>query len=90
MDARSTEFGVADAKARFSELLARAEAGESITISRHGRAVAKLIPAAKPKLTPEERLKSWEEWEAYRKKHDIRLGPDLTIAQLLRESRKYE
>ena len=90
MDARSSEFGVADAKARFSELLARAEAGESITINRHGRAVAKLVPAGKRLLTAEDRLKSWAEWEDYRRKHDIRLGPDLTIAQLLKESRKYE
>ena len=89
MDARSTEFGVADAKARFSELLARAEADESITISRHGRAVAKLIPAAKRELTPEERLKSWEEWVAYRRKHNITLGPDVSIKQLIEEGRRY-
>ncbi len=89
MDARSTEFGVADAKARFSELLARAEAGESITINRHGRAVARLIPAAKKELTPEERLRSWEEWVAYRRKHNIVLGPDVTIKQLIEEGRRY-
>jgi prevent-host-death family protein len=87
MDARSTEFGVADAKARFSELLARAEGGESITISRHGRAVAKLVPAVKRELTPEERLKSWEEWVAYRRKHNITLGPGITVKQLIEEGR---
>jgi len=89
MDAPTTEFGVADAKARFSELLARAEAGESITISRHGRVVAKLIPAAKRDLTPEERLKSWREWVAYRREHNITLGPDITIKQLIEEGRRY-
>lgn len=89
MDARTAEFGVADAKARFSELLARAEAGETIIIRRHGRAVAKLAPV-KRELTREERLESLAKWEAYRKKHDIRLGSDLTIAQLIKESRKYE
>jgi prevent-host-death family protein len=89
MDARPTEFGAADAKARFAELLARAEAGETITIRRHGRAVAKLVPAAMRELTPEERRKSWEEWVAYRRKHNITLGPDLTIKQLIEEGRRY-
>jgi prevent-host-death family protein len=89
MDARSAEFGVADAKARFSELLARAEAGETITIRRHGRPVAKIVPVAQRELTPEERVKSWQEWVAYRRKHNITLGPDLTIKQLIEEGRRY-
>jgi prevent-host-death family protein len=46
MDARTTEFAAAEAKARFSELLDRAEAGEEITIRRHGKAVAKITPIA--------------------------------------------
>ena len=87
MDVPATEFGVADAKARFSELLARAEAGETITIRRHGRAVAKLIPATKRELTPEERRKSWDEWREIRRKNNITLGPDLTIEQLIEEGR---
>lgn len=89
MDARTSEFAAADAKARFSELLARAEAGETIVISRHGRPVAKMVPTGKPKLTPEERLKSWEKWVEYRRKHNITLGPDLTIKQLIEEGRRY-
>lgn len=32
-----------EAKARLSELVDRAQAGEEIVISRHGRAVAKLV-----------------------------------------------
>jgi prevent-host-death family protein len=89
MDIPTTEFGVADAKARFSELLARAEAGETIVISRHGRPVAKMVPAGKRELTPDERVKSWQEWVAYRRKHNITLGPDLTIKQLIEEGRRY-
>lgn len=87
MDAPSTEFGVADAKARLSELLARVEAGESITIRRHGRVVAKLVPV-KQELTTEERLKSWDEWREIRRKNKITLGPDLTIKQLIEEGRR--
>jgi prevent-host-death family protein len=88
MDVRATEFGSAEAKARFSELLARVEAGETITIRRHGKAIAKLAPL-KPELTVEEKLRSWEEWKEYRRKHEIILGPDLTVRQLLEEGRRY-
>ncbi|HEX8654877.1 MAG TPA: type II toxin-antitoxin system prevent-host-death family antitoxin [Allosphingosinicella sp.] len=89
MDVRANEFGAADAKSRFSELLARAEAGETIVIRRHGRPVAKLVPATKQPSCPQERLKAWEEWEAYRDSHDITLGPDLTVKQLIEEGRRY-
>ena len=37
--------GAFDAKTHFSALLERAEAGEEITITRRGKAVAKLVPA---------------------------------------------
>lgn len=36
---------VADAKNRFSELVARAEAGEEIAVTRHGKPVARIIAA---------------------------------------------
>jgi prevent-host-death family protein len=88
MDARSTEFSVADAKARFSELIARAEAGEEITIKRHGKPVARLVPE-KRKLTVEQRLQAHHDWIAYRDLHKPTLGPDLTIKQLIEEGRRF-
>jgi len=36
-----------EAKARLSELIDQAEAGEVINITRHGKAVAQIIPIAK-------------------------------------------
>jgi prevent-host-death family protein len=87
MDARVTEFGSTDAKARFSELLARVESGETITIHRHGRAVAQLVPF-KPKKTLEEKLKAWEDWKRYRREHNITLGPGLTIKELIEDGRE--
>ena len=36
---------IAEAKNRFSELVARAEAGEDIAVTRHGKPVARLVPA---------------------------------------------
>jgi prevent-host-death family protein len=40
----SKPINVAEAKAHFSELLARAEAGEEIVIARGGRPIARLMP----------------------------------------------
>lgn len=38
--------GAFDAKTHFSRLLARVARGESITITRHGAPIARLVPAA--------------------------------------------
>ena len=37
--------GIYEAKARLSELVARAARGAEVTITKHGKAVAKLVPA---------------------------------------------
>jgi prevent-host-death family protein len=42
-------YNLADAKARLSELVARAEAGEEIEIKRRGEPAAKLVPVETPK-----------------------------------------
>jgi prevent-host-death family protein len=86
MDARVTEFGAADAKARFSELLARAEQGEEIAIRKHGRIVAKLTPA-KPAYSPLEARKNWDAWFAYRRTRKIALAPGETVMNLLTDTR---
>ncbi len=87
MDARIGSFAAADAKARFSELLDRAERGEEVTISRHGRAVARLVPIAvvdPVALRRERRLA----WLAYRRANAITLGPDTSIRELIDEGRR--
>ena len=38
------EVGTYEAKARLSELLDKVEAGETVVITRRGRAVARLVP----------------------------------------------
>jgi len=40
----SETVNVYEAKTRLSQLLARVEEGEEITIARHGRPVARLVP----------------------------------------------
>lgn len=41
-----------EAKARFSELVRRAETGEQISLTRHGRVVAQLVPPPSPQREP--------------------------------------
>jgi prevent-host-death family protein len=41
-------FGVHEAKTHFSQLLARAEAGEVVEIARRGEVVARLVPVRHP------------------------------------------
>lgn len=87
MDARSTEFGSAEAKARFSELLARVEAGETITIRRHGNAIARLVPA-KREMTVAQRKAAHRRYLEWSEQHGPRLGPGLTIKELINEGRR--
>ncbi|MBM3359250.1 MAG: type II toxin-antitoxin system prevent-host-death family antitoxin [Betaproteobacteria bacterium] len=37
-------IGIYEAKSRLSELVEQAQAGKEVTITRHGKAVAKLVP----------------------------------------------
>lgn len=87
MDARVTEFPVAEAKARFSELVGRAEQGEEIVIKRHGAPVAKLVRVA-PKLSVEERRRRTCEYDAWVQAHGTPLGPGLTTKDLINEGRR--
>lgn len=88
MDARTSEFAASHVKAHFSEMLDRAEAGEELTIRRHGRVVARLSPA-RHTLTVDERRKAHVEFLAWRRTHGPTLGPDLTIKQLVNEGRRF-
>lgn len=47
--------GAFQAKTHLSELLEKVEAGEEITITRHGAPIAKLVPVKK-ETSPKERL----------------------------------
>lgn len=87
MDVRVSEFAVAEAKAKFSELIGRAEQGEEIVIKRHGEPVAKLVPA-KPRISVEERRRSRLEYQAWVMEHGTPLGPDLTIKDLINRGRR--
>jgi prevent-host-death family protein len=75
------EIGAFDAKNKLGQLLDRVEQGEEVTITRHGRAVARLVPAQRVTSRSDaqaavERMRrraeelgspfDWEEWKAWR------------------------
>lgn len=43
---------ITEAKAKLSELVGRAEAGEEIVITRHGKIAARLLPPVREELLP--------------------------------------
>ncbi|HET6467617.1 MAG TPA: type II toxin-antitoxin system prevent-host-death family antitoxin [Geminicoccaceae bacterium] len=72
-----------EAKTHFSRLLQRAANGERITITRHGVPVAELGPTAAARQREIEA--AVERIRELRK--GSRLGPEVTIADLLKERR---
>jgi prevent-host-death family protein len=76
------EFGAFEAKNKFGQLLDLVERGEEVTITRHGKEVARLVPARQHANRDEARAAvqriraraeqsklgrfDWTEWKAYR------------------------
>lgn len=78
------EIGAYEARTRFSALLGRVEKGERISITRHGRVVAVLVPpSAAPERTRDEAVA-----EILAARRGRRLGDDLTVRDLLTEGRR--
>jgi prevent-host-death family protein len=75
------EVGVYDAKARLTKLLAEVERGEAITITRHGRPVARLVPVE----TSDTQRDIVADFAAFRRKHPLR---GLRVKDLVDEGRR--
>jgi prevent-host-death family protein len=80
-----TTIGSYEAKTHLPQLLERVYRGEKILITRHGHAVAMLVPADtenKPAIR-----------DVIRKMRELRksvtLGSDLTVRQLIEEGRRF-
>ena len=73
-----------DAKARLSELVDRAAAGEEITITRHGVPVARLAPP-RAAQSEAERRKILERWRARERVGNLR---GTSIRALIAEGRR--
>ena len=72
------QMGIYEAKSRFSELIKRAQSGEEVIITRHGKAVAKLVPAKTEK--PIDRAALFKEIRAQRRK--IKLKKPLSLREI--------
>jgi prevent-host-death family protein len=79
--------GAYEAKTHLPRLLDRVERGETITITRHGKPVARLVPAEPVKQT--DVRAAVEEMKRFQKEHGPTLGPGLTIRDLIQEGRRF-
>lgn len=81
--------GSFEAKTKLSELLDKVEAGETVTITRHGKTVAKLVPAA---IDADERARRRALIEGIKRKRvgwDRGARPGSTIPDLIKAGRRY-
>ena len=72
-----------DAKARFSEIIERAQRGENTIITKRGRVVAKVVPA---KAAEWDRSSVLDEAEAFRRR--VRIKGSIDIRALIGEGRR--
>jgi prevent-host-death family protein len=80
----SKAVGAYEAKTHLSELLEKVEAGEEITITKHGAPIARLVPVKK-EASPEERLAAIERIQKLAL--GLSLG-GLKVKDLIREGRR--
>ena len=80
----SNIIGAYEAKTHLSELLEKVEAGEEITITKHGAPVAKLVPVKK-RASPEERIAAIERIEKLASGLSLR---GLKVKDLISEGRR--
>ncbi|HOW47074.1 MAG: type II toxin-antitoxin system Phd/YefM family antitoxin [Rubrivivax sp.] len=76
--------GLFEAKTHLSELIARAERGEEVIITRHNKPVAKLVPIT-TEISPElyrKRLEILDELQAVGREIAARGGP-ITVEEIL-------
>ncbi len=82
-----TAVGVYDAKTQLPKLLDRVSRGERFLITKHGRPVAQLVPAAAEVVVGvKEIIQQMEKWQ---KREGPTLGPGVTIRQLREEGRRF-
>lgn len=82
-----TAIGVYDAKTQLPKLLDRVSRGERFLITKHGRPVAQLVPAAAERAPDvREIIKQMEDWQ---EREGPTLGPGLAIRELREQGRRF-
>lgn len=79
-----SEIGTYEARTHFSELLERVENGEEVTITRHGRPIARVVPV-RAKRSVDERLEVVERFLERSKGNKLR---GLRIKDMIAEGRR--
>jgi prevent-host-death family protein len=85
--AAESSVGAYEAKTHLPQLLDRVEHGETIVITRHGKPVAKLVPASAGKAKPDVKQAVREMLE-FRDKHGPKLGGH-SVRELVEEGRRF-
>jgi prevent-host-death family protein len=91
-DTPSNHVGIFDAKTHLSELVERVRKGESFVLTRHGHAVARLVPvdgtpAAVPDAERAARVKAAFD-RIFELRKGITLPPGMTVDDLIDEGRR--
>jgi len=81
--------GSFEAKTKLAELLDKVEAGETVTITRRGKPVAKLVPASLDENERARRRALIDEIKRKRAGWDRGAKPGATIPELIKEGRRY-
>jgi len=83
------EVGILEARNNFSALVERAEKGENVIITRHGKPVVKMV-AVELEDEEERRKRAREAVEAiWEMRKEVKPLGDVTIKDLINEGRKY-
>jgi len=78
--------GTFEAKTHLSDLLDRVERGEEITITRHGKPVAKLVPAESTAPDwQQQKEQALDQMREFRKRHKLK---GVSIRELIEEGRR--
>jgi prevent-host-death family protein len=81
-DEAEQRVGSSEAKAHSSRLLSRAEQGETIVITKHGRDIARLVPVVRGSRRPDAVVASFR-----RTRRGVRRG-DAPVWEMLGEGRR--
>lgn len=77
------QVGVYEAKTQLPRLLDEVEQGETITITRHGRPVARVVPIRGRQRSVKEAIEAIRE---FRQGHTL---GDITVKELIEEGRRH-
>jgi prevent-host-death family protein len=76
------EIGAYEAKTHLPALLERVQRGEQITITKHGKPIARLVPIRRS--DPDRRRQAIEKLKEFAKGHTL----DVPVRQLIEEGRR--